>query len=150
MLKAKLRNPIRQQRVEREGLGTPTQNVERKRALRTFPILLPELTRSQGRGTSPSPATRPALIFFTQAGSSGSSFDLVLLQNWLQIQRRNCGMFCFHVFFGAPSKLGHNFEAPKGLFAHPVSRTHGSAHTEGMPGFTGCSWQVPKFPSGPQ
>lgn len=54
----------------------PTQNVDLKRVFRTFLILLPELTRGRGRGTSPSPATSPALIFFPQAGSSGSSFDL--------------------------------------------------------------------------
>lgn len=132
------RNPITQQRMNRAGLGMPTQNVDRKRVLRTFLILLPELTRGRGRGTSPSLAAGPALIFFPQAGSSGSSFDLCPSPKLTpEFRKETVGCFAFMSSLVHPQSGGTTSRHQR-VCAHPVSRTHGSVHTQGMPGFTRC------------
>lgn len=122
-------------------------HVQRERGLRTFPILFPELTRGQGQVLHLPQLTALLISSSLKHAPLEALLILVLLQNQPWIQKRNCGVFCIHVFFGAPPKVGGNdFEAPKGLIAHPVSRTHARLTQKGCQDSLGVVGRSPNFP----
>lgn len=122
-------------------------HVQRKRGLRTFPILFPELTSGQGQGTSPSPADRPACIFITQAHSFGSTFDFgPSPKSALNSEKKLWSVLHSCLLWCTPKVGGHDFEAPKGLFTHPVSRTHAWHTQKGCQDSLGVVGRSPNFP----